>query len=127
MAMFPLIYGAAIRGAVDANAANTTAKSARSKAGDAASSARQLEQRLEQLTLACMAMWSLLREKTNLTEEDLMQRVKQIDLADGQEDGKVRTQTVQCPQCNRTMSRRHDKCIYCGSAKPSATAFDGAM
>ena len=125
MAMFPLIYGLEARSI--AHTADLKATVARSKAGDAASSARQLEQRLDQLSLACMAMWSLIREKTNLTEEDLMERVKLIDLADGQEDGKVRTQTVQCPKCNRTMSRRHDQCIYCGAAKPNATAFDGTM
>ena len=122
MTMFPLSYGMpAVR------AAETTAKAARSRAGDAATSAHKAEQRLDQLTLVCMAMWSLLREKTGLSEEDLMARVKLIDLADGQEDGKVRTQVVQCPSCNRTMSRRHDNCIYCGAAKPNATAFDGAM
>lgn len=125
MAMFPLIYG--LRAEQAARKADAAAAASRSKAADVAGGARQLEQRLDQLTLVCMAMWSLLREKTGLTEEDLMERVRVIDLADGQEDGKVRTQITQCAKCSRTMSRRHDKCIYCGAAKPDATAFDGAM
>ena len=72
------------------------------------------ESRLDRLTLVCMAMWSLLKEKTNLTDEELLKRVEEIDLADGKLDGRVSAQVITCPQCNRQMSTRTNRCFYCG-------------
>ncbi len=91
---------------------------------EVSSSVEVLEERLEKLSMVSLAMWSLIQEKTGLTEQDLMDRVKAIDLADGIEDGKV-TQTVsKCVQCGRTMSPRHRKCLYCGAAELRTSAFD---
>lgn len=85
---------------------------------------RFLEDRLDRLALICMAMWSLVQPKTDLTEEDLLQRVKEIDLMDGTEDGKITRQVVRCGKCDRPMSSRHTRCIYCGSEQLAACAFD---
>jgi ribosomal protein S27AE len=83
-----------------------------------------LKDRLEKLSLVSLAMWSLIQDKTGLTEQDLMDRVRAIDLADGVADGKV-TQTVsKCVKCGRTMSPRHRKCLYCGAAELKTSAFD---
>ncbi|MGB0768101.1 MAG: hypothetical protein ACPGYV_10360, partial [Phycisphaeraceae bacterium] len=45
-----------------------------------ASDLRYLEERVDRLSLICMAMWSLMQDKASLTEEDLIERVKLIDL-----------------------------------------------
>jgi hypothetical protein len=82
------------------------------------------EDRLERLALICMAMWSLIQSKTDLTEEDLLQRVQEIDLMDGNADGKITRQVVRCGSCNRPMSSRHTRCIYCGSDHLAASVFD---
>lgn len=87
-------------------------------------STQELEDRLDKLALICMAMWSLMRQTTQLTEEDLMQRVKEIDLLDGQADGRITPQVARCPACNRVMSPRHTRCLYCGKDKLQITAFD---
>ncbi|MEM6459955.1 MAG: hypothetical protein AAF710_11265, partial [Planctomycetota bacterium] len=50
---------------------------------------QHLEDRFERLSLVCMAMWSLLQDKTDLTEADLLERVQTIDLMDGQADAKA--------------------------------------
>ncbi len=98
------------------------------KALDAASQVRSFEERLDKLTLVSMALWSLLKETTDLTEEDLMERVKEIDLSDGKLDGKVRHALLRCPECSRVMSAKHKCCLYCGYDKPeSHTAFDGVV
>jgi hypothetical protein len=95
------------------------------------SSARQatrdfshLEDRLERLSLVCMAMWSLLQDKTQLTEEDLLERVKLIDMMDGKPDGKATTTVKKCHACQRTLHPRHRKCLYCGATMPVLSAFD---
>ncbi len=83
-----------------------------------------LEDRLERLSLVCMAMWSLLQDKTQLTEEDLLERVKLIDLIDGKADGKATTTIKKCHACGRTLNARHRKCLYCGAEMPLSSAFD---
>ena len=83
-----------------------------------------LEDRLERLSLVCMAMWSLIQDKTDLKEEDLLARVNTIDLMDGQADGKAQVHVVKCVKCQRTMNRRHLKCLYCGANKAAGSAFD---
>jgi hypothetical protein len=85
---------------------------------------RLLEDRLERLALICMAMWSLIQSETDLTEEDLLQRVKEIDLMDGVADGKITGQVCRCGTCDRPVSSRHTRCIYCGSEQLIASAFD---
>jgi hypothetical protein len=86
--------------------------------------ALEVDHRLSKLSLICMAMWSLLREKTGLTEEELLERVKQIDLLDGKVDGQITPQIARCGQCNRVMNLRHKKCIYCGHERLVLSAFD---
>jgi hypothetical protein len=96
----------------------------REHAERAAREVQHFEERVDKLTLICMALWSLLQEKTDLTEEDLLERVRQIDLMDGKEDGKAKKQIAKCPQCGRTMSPRHGRCLYCGARNLEYSAFD---
>jgi hypothetical protein len=74
----------------------------------------ELEARLDRTALACEAMWTILRDKLGLTDEQLIERINDVDLSDGQLDGKVRKSPVSCPRCGRTMSRKFPKCMYCG-------------
>ena len=91
---------------------------------DSANYSDHLEDRLERLSLICMAMWSLIQSEMNVTEDDLLARVKEIDLMDSVEDGKITRQVTKCSRCNRPMSSRHTRCIYCGSENLVASAFD---
>jgi hypothetical protein len=97
--------------------ASSAAQDAARAAGDARSAAervRQMEDRLERALLTCEAMWTLVREKFGLTDEELVQRVNDLDLSDGHLDGKMRKTPVACPKCNRTISPRFQQCMYCG-------------
>ncbi|MEM1209261.1 MAG: hypothetical protein AAGI54_08335 [Planctomycetota bacterium] len=119
-------------GGFGGNKPNTASSmQAAADAARAESAARRVEQgsrdandRLERLTLVCMAMWSLLQDKTNLTEADLLERVKLIDNIDGTPDGKATRGVRSCPKCHRTMSPRHRKCLYCGTEETHSSAFD---
>ncbi|MEM8738746.1 MAG: hypothetical protein AAGG38_09765 [Planctomycetota bacterium] len=116
------------------SATHTTAEAASRARGQARtagqrrkqlSEVRDLEDRFERLSLVCMAMWSLVQDKTGLTEAELLERVETIDLMDGREDGKAaRVGMVRCAACTRPMSERHMRCIYCGADKPASSAFD---
>jgi len=105
-----------------------SARAAASHAREAQRETMFIEKRLDKLTLICMALWSLLSEKVGgLSEEDLMERVKQIDLMDGEADGKLQRQVAKCSACGRVMSPRHSKCLYCGADRLQITAFDDVI
>jgi ribosomal protein S27AE len=100
-------------------------QTARHKPQDTRSEIPELEERLDKLQLVCMAMWEVIKEKTDMTEVDLMTKVQEIDLRDGVVDGKVTRTVKDCPQCNRRMSPRHKRCLYCGHEELVVSAFDG--
>jgi len=93
-------------------------------ARDAQTQARHIEDRLDRLTLICQALWELLKERGELSEDDLAAKVREIDLRDGQADGKISRQIKRCPKCDRVMSPRHQKCLYCGAVDLQVTPFD---
>ena len=119
----PFIFGHDEAG-IGSLGAEASAARAASAAGSAKREVTHLEDRLERLSLVCMAMWSLIQDKTKLTEQDLMERVKVIDLMDGMEDGKASRTVQKCRACDRVMSSRHRKCLYCGAKKLAQSAFD---
>lgn len=122
--LYTHLFGHHNAGSYTGSAGSMGSAAAQSAANRASQNVAQLEDRVDRLSLVCMAMWSLLRDKTQLTEQDLLERVKLIDLLDGVEDGKA-TQTVsQCVKCNRPMHPRHKKCIYCGNEKLIQSVFD---
>ena len=68
MGMWSTIYGS---GSQD---------SAPGSGGPGGESLAQMQERLDTLVLINMAMWSFIRQNSNLTEEDLMDKVREIDL-----------------------------------------------
>ena len=126
--MNPILSGMLASGPFSPRGTSETAMSGVAAGGSerALDEVRQLEDRLDRLVLANMALWSLLQEKMGLTEKDLMDRVQQVDLADGQLDGKARKPLAKCPDCDRVMSPRHKRCLYCGAERLDYSAFDSA-
>ena len=90
-------------------------ESASNRTKDVRDSVLKLEDRTDRLALTTMAMWALMSEKLGITEADLEAKIQEIDLSDGRLDGKVRVQAKTCPSCNRKLSKRHNKCMYCGA------------
>lgn len=89
-----------------------------------AAGAPSVEERLDRLALLCMAMWTLVQSETGLTEDELLERVKEIDLMDGVADGTITRHVTTCAACRRPMSSRHTRCVYCGHQHRPASAFD---
>lgn len=104
-------------------ARNATSQTS-TQSSDTSSELDFIEGRLDRLTLVCMAMWSLIQDKTNLTEEDLLERVRVIDMMDGTTDNKAKRSMQKCANCDRPMSMRHQRCLYCGHEKLVQSAFD---
>ena len=75
---------------------------------------RFLEANLAKSLLINEALWELIRDKLGLTEQDLHERLYQIDMRDGVLDGKNQRKVSECPACHRKVSPRHPACLYCG-------------
>ena len=74
-----------------------------------------VETRLDRALLTMHAMWTLLHDRLGVTDEELAQRVVDLDLSDGILDGKVRRPPLECGSCHRTIPSRFPRCLYCGA------------
>lgn len=84
------------------------------EAGQGARAAAEVRETVDRLVLACQAMWALLSEQTGITDEKLLEKIREIDLLDGTLDGKVRRPPKACASCGRPNGAGRDRCIYCG-------------
>jgi hypothetical protein len=105
--------------------AERTADRAMSKADRYAADIANVERKIERLTLACQALWELLRERTTLTENDLELKMLEIDGRDGMVDGKIATSQTCCPSCGRPSNSRRSSCVICGADIPKQHRFEG--
>jgi len=105
---------------------NERAARGESEAKAAAREVRDLQARVDALTLACTTMWSLMQTRLGMTDAEFGDRLREIDLRDGKLDGRVAPDIKACPRCKRVMSNRHARCLYCGDDHLSRKPFEGA-
>jgi len=74
-----------------------------------------LEGKIDALSLACHAMWEVLREKHDLSDEQLEKKIQELDLRDGKLDGRLDMNVKNCPECGHKINKRHTNCFYCGA------------
>lgn len=123
--MFGLLYDIHQNSRIaDAQAA---AGQSQSKAERAEQRIEALEERVDKLSLLSYALWSLLEEKVGVTEAELMARVQELDLKDGKLDGRVASGIINCPHCDRPLSQRHRKCMYCGYELQGGDGFESVV
>lgn len=74
-----------------------------------------LRDEIERLLIVTEALWTILKEKHGLDDEELVRQMVGIDLRDGRLDGRLATEPPQpCPKCGRTLAKRRVRCLYCG-------------
>ena len=110
--------------------AESVAENAKSTAADALQESRllknriqQLEETVERLSLAAIAVAEILRDRLGVTEAEIEAKVQEIDLRDGKLDGRLRAPTNDCESCHHTNSPNRSKCLYCGAALPSSSGL----
>lgn len=108
-----------------AAAAERTADDARSQARTLGTDVHHVRDDLQRMMLVVHAMWDLLREKAGLTDEDLLQKINELDLRDGVQDGKHAQPARPCAACGRPMSNRFARCLYCGAHDEARLPFGG--
>jgi len=93
-------------------------------AEDAQNRVSSLEWKVDKLTLINMALIELLTAHVGLTEAQLLEKMQEIDLRDGKQDGKPpETVAPLCEACGRTYSKRHNHCLYCGHINQNGHVF----
>ncbi|HEX2339351.1 MAG TPA: hypothetical protein VHI98_02635 [Vicinamibacterales bacterium] len=84
------------------------------------------QERLDKLVLLTHAMWTLLSEKTGISQVDLIKRVTDLDGQDGTIDGRITRPPVRCSKCGATVCRKFNRCLFCGQTDTGDGAF-GAL
>ena len=102
------------------NKAQETADLASHKIDSLSARKDNTKQDIEELTLACQAMWELLRDHLGFTDENLKAKIIVIDARDGVVDGKIGAELIDCPHCGQRASTMKPNCVYCGQSLPSS-------
>ena len=74
----------------------------------------RVEERLEKMSTITLALWTLVKQNTSLTDEQLSVAVGEIE-AQKQQSAQV---PLKCPQCGRAMLARDRRCLYCDYREP---------
>lgn len=69
------------------------------------------------------ALWVMMQQAYGLTDEELLQRIREIDICDGQLDGVARLPVRVCPHCGQKMAARNTRCLYCDAELGAASPF----
>lgn len=106
------------------NQAKNTAQEAKTSADRQAYDIVSIHEKVDRLTLCCQAMWELLRDHSDLTEEHIDAKILEIDGRDGNIDGKISAQMIDCPACGRPTNTRRSMCVICGAPLSKIHKFD---
>jgi len=86
---------------------------------------QKLRRQVDRLTLTCQSMWELLRDGSELSEDDLIKKVAEVDLRDGSPDGRLGSTVIQCTSCGKNTNSRRDSCVWCGAPVDREHIFEG--
>ena len=78
---------------------------------------RQQEESIRKLTALVQALWFLVRDRLNLTDEDLSRMVQVIHTESASPIA------ANCQHCGRPLEKRQPHCLYCGKEDTSRDIF----
>jgi hypothetical protein len=116
--MFSFLTGYVMGERSAARAATYTRGAAASSAALGQVQLGDLNDRIDRMLLVMDAMWGLLKEQ-GFSDEQLMERIKALDSADGTPDGKRTPTPIACPKCGSMISAGRATCAFCGAASPA--------
>ena len=85
----------------------------------------RMERSIDQLKLVNVAITEMLVHRLGVAESEIINKIKEVDLRDGIQDGKFSSGVPLCPRCHRRYNSKLHKCQYCGYVDPNTqTIFD---
>ena len=107
------------------NEMHSRARAVESHTRDFRRDLEQMEQKIGLLSLICRSMWTFIQENHDISEKDLIDRIKEVDLMDGTADGQVHYRKVHlCRNCKRVINKKSNSCYYCGEEGSAETIFE---
>lgn len=106
------------------NQAERRADSAAEKASRVQDSYYKLLKKQEKMALVSQALWEIVQERLGISDEELQDKILEIDLRDGKADGKIGGQIVTCKNCGRKTNTQRGSCFYCGTNTTEGHAFE---
>ncbi|HEX4565885.1 MAG TPA: hypothetical protein VH138_04600 [Vicinamibacterales bacterium] len=82
--------------------------------------AGRLNDKVDRLALLCQAMFELMQQTSGVTEEQFKAKIAEIDIRDGQADGRITPKPKRCPKCGAMVSPRFGRCLFCNYHDESA-------
>ena len=77
----------------------------------------ELTHRVGRQTVLLQALFALMRERQGLTEADLLDRFRQVEVE--------RASAKKCLKCGRAINPRNNRCMYCDEPSPvEQSVFD---
>lgn len=74
-----------------------------------------LNERVDRLLMIVRGMWALMEEQ-GLTADQLIAKVNEIDMKDGEMDGVARPKPADCPSCGSKVAPGLHACQFCGAS-----------
>jgi len=83
-----------------------------------------VDDRLDRLVLLCEAMWELVKEETELTDDDLAAKFLERDESDGRRNFRRQRVAQPCSSCEAKVPPTRVRCQFCGESAVLASLFD---
>ena len=103
--------------------AQFVANAAAEKSKKIGSEIQVLRTAIDRLILMNRALWEILAESRGLTDEYLLNKIKEVDLRDGALDGKIKQPVRKCASCGKILPVGRENCLYCGTKNEGADPF----
>jgi len=94
---------------------------AKSQAMHAISEYDKLAEEVHHLNLMLETVWTLLKNETKLTDEELKKELMAVKLKKAEAAANAGPKT--CKNCEKAISQESTKCIFCGTAQEKQKLF----
>ena len=86
------------------------------KVGELSLQNESLQADIERLFMITEALWTIIKQHTDLNDDHLDNLIGEIDMRDGKPNGRrKKEERPECPACKRKAIGQHKNCLYCGA------------
>jgi hypothetical protein len=113
-AMLPFVIGYTAGSKTASRAASLARSAAVADRTHHTNRVEDLSERIDSMAMILRGMWALL-EENGYTADQLLDRIEEIDLADGMADGRITVRPIDCPSCGSKVAAGLATCQFCGT------------
>mgnify|MGYP001765826062 CR=1 FL=1 len=84
---------------------------------------KEMHKTMDKLLMITQALWEIIAESRDLSDEYIVAKVREIDMRDGVLDGRVKRPVRICTSCGKVLSLDRNRCLYCGTEYSGVDLF----